>query len=126
MQQVVWNLLANAIKFTPHGKTVRVTLGRDRSTARIQVSDEGQGISREFLPYVFDRFRQADSSTRRKLGGLGLGLSIVKHIVEVHGGTVRAKAPVKVAGRLSRSTCLSAPSRSTKGMANRRANRRQT
>jgi PAS domain S-box-containing protein len=92
MRQVVWNLLANAVKFSPDETTVRVTLARDRSAARIQVSDEGQGISREFLPYVFDRFRQADSSTRRKLGGLGLGLSIVKHIVEVHGGTVRAES----------------------------------
>jgi CheY-like chemotaxis protein len=69
---------------------VRVTLDRDGSSTRIQVGDEGQGISPEFLPYVFDRFRQADSSARRKLGGLGLGLSIVKHIVEVHGGTVGA------------------------------------
>jgi len=92
MRQVVWNLLVNAVKFTTGGKTVRVTLARDHSTARIQVSDEGLGITREFLPYVFDRFRQADSSSRRKLGGLGLGLSIVKHIVEVHGGTVRAES----------------------------------
>jgi PAS domain S-box-containing protein len=96
MQQVVWNLVANAVKFTPRGKTVRITLARHPSiaqlqvTAEIQVSDDGQGISPDFLPYVFDRFRQADSSTRRKMGGLGLGLSIVKHIVEVHGGTVRA------------------------------------
>lgn len=92
MQQVVWNLLSNAVKFTPKGKTIRVTLARDRSAARIQVSDEGQGISPEFLPYAFDRFRQADSSTRRTLGGLGLGLSIVKHIMEVHGGTVHAES----------------------------------
>jgi len=92
MQQVVWNLLANAIKFTSHGRTVRVTLARDRSTARIQVSDEGRGISPGFLPFVFDRFRQADSTTQRKFGGLGLGLSIVKHIVEMHGGTVGAES----------------------------------
>jgi PAS domain S-box-containing protein len=90
MQQVVWNLLSNAVKFTPRGGSVRVTLIRDGFCARIQVSDEGQGINPEFLPFVFDRFRQADSTTRRKLGGLGLGLSIVKHIVEVHGGTVSA------------------------------------
>ena len=90
LQQVVWNLLANAVKFAPKGSTVRVGLARERSDLRIQVSDEGQGISPEFLPYVFDRFRQADSSTRRKQGGLGLGLSIVKHIVELHGGTVAA------------------------------------
>jgi PAS domain S-box-containing protein len=90
MRQVVWNLLANAIKFSAMGKMVRITLTRQRSAARIQVSDEGQGISPEFLPHVFDRFRQAESSTRRKHGGLGLGLSIVKHIVELHGGTVYA------------------------------------
>jgi two-component system CheB/CheR fusion protein len=92
MQQVVWNLLSNAVKFSPQGGTVRVTLARNCSTLRIQVSDEGQGIGPEFLPYVFDRFRQADSSTRRTTGGLGLGLSIVKHIVEVHGGTVHAES----------------------------------
>ena len=98
MQQVIWNMLSNAVKFTPTGKTVRVTLVRDRSTAEIQVSDEGQGISPEFLPYVFDRFRQADSSTRRKLGGLGLGLSIVRHIMEMHGGTVHAESAGKGCG----------------------------
>ena len=92
IQQVVWNLLTNAVKFTAKGRTVRVTLTRERSTAQIRVSDEGQGISAELLPYVFDRFRQADSSTRRKFGGLGLGLSIVKHIVEAHGGTVGAES----------------------------------
>jgi PAS domain S-box-containing protein len=90
LRQVLWNLLANAVKFSATGKVVRITLTCQRSTARIQVSDEGQGISPEFLPHVFDRFRQAESSTRRKHGGLGLGLSIVKHIVELHGGTVDA------------------------------------
>jgi PAS domain S-box-containing protein len=90
IQQVVWNLLTNAVKFTPSGKTVRVTLVREHSTARIRVTDEGQGISPDFLPFVFDRFRQADNTTRRRLGGLGLGLSIVKHIVQAHGGTVHA------------------------------------
>jgi PAS domain S-box-containing protein len=92
MQQVIWNLLANAIKFTPPGRTVRVSLAVERSTARIEVSDEGQGITPEFMPFVFDRFRQADSSTRRKMGGLGLGLSIVKHIVELHGGAVQVQS----------------------------------
>jgi PAS domain S-box-containing protein len=92
MQQVVWNLLSNAVKFTPKGGMVRITLARESSSLRIQVSDEGQGISADFLPFVFDRFRQADSSTRRKLGGLGLGLSIVRQIVEMHGGTVRAES----------------------------------
>ena len=92
MQQVVWNLLSNAVKFTPEGRTVRITLARERSTLQIQVCDVGQGISADFLPFVFDRFRQADSSTRRRLGGLGLGLSIVRQIVQMHGGTVRAES----------------------------------
>jgi PAS domain S-box-containing protein len=92
MQQVVWNLLTNAVKFSPTGREVRITLDREGSTTRIQVTDQGQGISPAFLPYVFDRFRQADSSTQRKFGGLGLGLSIVKHIVEMHGGAVQAES----------------------------------
>ena len=90
IQQVVWNLVSNAVKFTPKGGKVTVRLTRERSGSRIEVSDSGMGIGTELLPYVFDRFRQADSSTRRKYGGLGLGLSIVKHIVEMHGGTVEA------------------------------------
>lgn len=92
IQQVVWNLLSNAVKFTPSGGCVRVSLDREESQTRISVSDNGQGIEPDLAPYVFDRFRQADSSTRRKLGGLGLGLSIVKHIVEHHGGTVQASS----------------------------------
>ena len=92
MQQVIWNLLSNAIKFTPEGGTVRIRLVREESEVRIEVSDDGQGIDEQLLPYVFDRFRQADSSTRRSHGGLGLGLSIVKHIVELHGGTVTARS----------------------------------
>jgi CheY-like chemotaxis protein len=92
MEQVVWNLLANAVKFSPSGRLIRISLSRFRSTARIEIGDDGQGISAQFLPHVFDRFRQAESSTRRKHGGLGLGLSIVKHIVELHGGTVQASS----------------------------------
>jgi signal transduction histidine kinase/ActR/RegA family two-component response regulator len=93
MQQVVWNLLSNAVKFTPKGGRVDVTLSREKSSLRIQVTDNGQGISSDLLPHVFDRFRQADSSTRRRFAGLGLGLSIVKYIVEAHGGTVEADSP---------------------------------
>ncbi|HEX4055041.1 MAG TPA: ATP-binding protein [Tepidisphaeraceae bacterium] len=92
IQQVVWNLVSNAIKFTPKGGKVRVTLTREKSSLQIQVTDNGQGITPNLLPHVFDRFRQADSSTRRKFGGLGLGLSIVKHLVEMHGGTVEAQS----------------------------------
>ena len=93
MQQVVWNLVSNAVKFTPKGGRVDVTLRREQSSLQIQVSDTGEGIRAELLPLVFDRFRQADSSTRRRFAGLGLGLSIVKHIVEAHGGTVNAESP---------------------------------
>ena len=90
LQQVVWNLLLNAVKFTPIGGEVRVRVGREGGHARLTVSDTGLGISRDFLPHVFDRFRQGDQSTTRVHGGLGLGLSIVRHLVELHGGTVKA------------------------------------
>ncbi|WP_081426403.1 response regulator [Sorangium cellulosum] len=92
LQQVVWNLLSNAIKFTPSGGHVAVSLEEVGGVARIRVSDTGEGISAEFLPHVFERFRQADSSVRRERGGLGLGLSIVRHLVELHGGTVRGES----------------------------------
>jgi signal transduction histidine kinase/ActR/RegA family two-component response regulator len=90
LQQVVWNLLTNAIKFTPNGGEVVVKLERVNSRAEIIVQDSGIGIEAGFLPLVFERFRQADASTTRSYGGLGLGLSIVKDLVELHGGTVRA------------------------------------
>ncbi len=90
IRQVLWNLLTNAVKFSPRQSVVQITLTRAGTTARIVVRDQGQGIKPEFLPFVFDRFRQAESDTRRKHGGLGLGLSIVKHIVELHDGTVHA------------------------------------
>jgi PAS domain S-box-containing protein len=93
LQQVVWNLLLNAVKFTPQRGRVQVRLERINSHVEITVSDTGKGIGKEFLPYVFDRFRQADSSITRKQGGLGLGLAIVRHLVEMHGGTVRACSP---------------------------------
>lgn len=90
LQQVFWNLLSNAIKFTPKGGRVQVQLQRVNSHVEVSVSDTGQGIDAEFLPHVFDRFRQADSSSRRAHGGLGLGLAIVRNIVELHGGRVHA------------------------------------
>ncbi len=90
LQQIVWNLLTNAIKFTPAGGSVRVTLARVASHVEISVADSGAGIAPDFLPYVFDRFRQADGTTTRRHGGLGLGLSIVRQLVELHGGSVRA------------------------------------
>ena len=93
LQQVFWNLLSNAIKFTPRGGRVQVQLRRVDSHVEVSVSDTGQGIKPEFLPHVFDRFRQADSTSKRVHGGLGLGLAIVRHIVELHGGRVRATSP---------------------------------
>src|SRR5262249_55011213 len=88
LTQVVWNLLTNAIKFTPERGHVSVRIERDVSKAVLTVSDTGMGIGPDFLPYVFDRFRQADGSFSRRFGGLGLGLAIVKHLVELHGGSV--------------------------------------
>ena len=92
LQQVLWNLLSNAIKFTPRGGRVQVLLERVNSHLEVNVADSGAGIAPEFLPFVFERFRQADSSTTRRHGGLGLGLAIVKHLVELHGGSVRVKS----------------------------------
>jgi len=92
LQQIIWNLLSNAVKFTPHGGKIAVRLERDGENVRVTVKDTGQGIDPEFLPRVFDRFRQADSSTTRTFGGLGLGLAIVRHLVELHGGTVAAES----------------------------------
>jgi signal transduction histidine kinase/CheY-like chemotaxis protein len=93
LQQVIWNLISNAIKFTSSGGRVAVTLERVNSHVEISVSDTGEGIKPVFLPYVFDRFRQAEGATTRRHGGLGLGLSIVKQLTELHGGTVSAKSP---------------------------------
>ena len=90
LQQVVWNLLSNSIKFTPSGGRVEVRLERADADVQIRVSDTGEGISKEFLPFIFERFRQADGTSTRRHGGLGLGLSIVRHLVELHGGTVGA------------------------------------
>ena len=92
LQQVLWNLISNAIKFTPKEGQVRVLLERVNSNLEVSVVDTGEGIKPEFLPHVFDRFRQADASTTRRHGGLGLGLSIVKQLVELHGGSVRVNS----------------------------------
>ena len=98
LQQVLWNLLSNAVKFTPQGGRIQVVLERVNSHVEIVVEDDGVGIRGEFLPFVFDRFRQGDATTTRRHGGLGLGLSIVKNLVELHGGSVRVKSPGEGAG----------------------------
>ncbi|MEH2278487.1 MAG: PAS domain S-box protein [Nostoc sp.] len=98
LQQVVWNLLSNAVKFTPTEGRVEIRLMEVANQAQIQVSDTGKGISPDFLPYVFDYFRQADGTTTRTFGGLGLGLAIVRKVVEMHGGKVQAESPGEGAG----------------------------
>ena len=123
VQQIVWNLLSNAIKFTPDHGTVRLSLRRTESSIEICVEDTGVGIDPDFLPYVFERFRQAEAGTRRRYGGLGLGLAIVRHLVELHGGTVAAQSggdgagarfrvllPMRVARADSEPATVSAPS----------------
>jgi signal transduction histidine kinase len=92
LQQVIWNMLSNAVKFTNSGGRVLVKVSQANRAVEISVTDTGQGIAREFLPYVFDRFSQADSTTTRHHGGLGLGLAIARHLVEIHGGTIRAQS----------------------------------
>jgi signal transduction histidine kinase len=93
LRQVVWNLLANAVKFTPSGGRVTVTLGREGGMVLLRVADNGRGIDASFLPYVFERFRQADASPTRTEGGVGLGLAIAKQLVELHGGEITAESP---------------------------------
>jgi CheY-like chemotaxis protein/anti-sigma regulatory factor (Ser/Thr protein kinase) len=92
LQQVVWNLLANAVKFTPRGGQVRLRVSKGESQIDLVVVDDGRGIERDFLPFVFDRFRQAEGGSTREHGGLGLGLAIVRHFTEAHGGTVSAES----------------------------------
>jgi signal transduction histidine kinase/ActR/RegA family two-component response regulator len=93
LQQIVWNLLSNAIKFTPSGGSVSLSVHEIGTQVEVRVTDTGQGINRDFLPFVFDRFRQADSTSTRQHGGLGLGLAIARHLVEIHGGTIMAESP---------------------------------
>lgn len=92
LQQVIWNLLSNAIKFTPEGGRVEVRLEQSLGYVQITVADTGAGINPDFLPYIFDRFRQGDNTSKRSHTGLGLGLAIVRHLVELHGGTIRAES----------------------------------
>jgi CheY-like chemotaxis protein len=98
LHQVMWNLLSNAVKFTPSGGSVQVTLGREGEDVVIRVADSGIGIAPDFLPHVFDRFRQQDASISRKHGGLGLGLSIARQLVELHGGTIQVASPGELGG----------------------------
>ncbi len=93
LRQVVWNLATNAIKFTPRGGRVEVGLACESGSVHLTVRDTGKGIEPDFLPHVFDRFRQADGTSTREYGGLGLGLAIVRHLVELHGGSVQAASP---------------------------------
>jgi PAS domain S-box-containing protein len=93
LQQVIWNLLTNAIKFTPDGGLIEVRIERAKASVRLIVNDTGQGIVSDFLPYVFERFTQQDASRTRRHGGLGLGLALVKHLVELHGGTIEVESP---------------------------------
>src|SRR6185369_2983818 len=90
LQQVFWNLLSNAVKFTPAKGTIDISMMRNELDAEIRIEDSGPGIPEDFIPRIFDRFSQADGSSTRKHGGLGLGLAIVRHLVELHGGTVCA------------------------------------
>src|SRR2546426_9553325 len=122
LQQVVWNLLTNAIKFTPAGGRVHVHLERADSAALVTVSDSGPGISPEFLPHAFERFRQADASPTRAQGGLGLGLDIVRHLIELHGGTVKVESPGEMGGATFTVTLpLHEPGRAAADPANARA-----
>jgi PAS domain S-box-containing protein len=111
LQQVVWNLLTNAVKFTPQGGSIEIGLARAGANVEMSVTDTGVGIAPEFLPYVFDRFRQADGRITRRHGGLGLGLSIVRHLVEQHGGTVRAESDGEGHGSTFTVSLPSAPAR---------------
>lgn len=109
LRQIAWNLLINAVKFTPRGGRVRATLSRVGDDVQLAVSDTGEGMTADVVPHVFDRFRQADSSTTRRHGGLGMGLALVRHLVELHGGSVRAESPGRGAGSTFTVTLPSPP-----------------
>ncbi|HSS22319.1 MAG TPA: ATP-binding protein [Pyrinomonadaceae bacterium] len=114
LQQVVWNLLSNAIKFTPSGGRIQVNVKREAGNLQLSVSDNGAGISPEFLPFIFERFRQADGTTTRQHGGLGLGLAIVRHLVELHGGTIEADSAGAEKGARFTVTLPLAPKKTTR------------
>ncbi|HEX8723617.1 MAG TPA: PAS domain S-box protein [Pyrinomonadaceae bacterium] len=122
LQQVVWNLLSNAVKFTPKGGRVEVRLERADSQVEITVADTGRGIAPEFLPHVFDRFRQADQATTRQHGGLGLGLSIVRQLVELHGGTVEVRSEGEGRGATFTVSLPPLPARAGRADGGRRVN----
>jgi signal transduction histidine kinase len=105
LQQIFWNLFSNAVKFTPRGGEVNVSVAAVDSRVKVAVTDNGIGIDPDFVPFIFDRFRQADGSTTREHGGLGLGLAIVRHLVELHEGRVMSKAAGRIWAQLSRSRC---------------------
>jgi CheY-like chemotaxis protein len=119
LQQVVWNLLSNAIKFTPQGGRVEARLERVDPHIRITVSDTGKGVNPDFLPYVFDRFHQSDTSSVRRHGGLGLGLALTKYLVELHGGTIEAESAGEGQGATFKVTlpvrAVATPIRETEG-----------
>ena len=126
LQQVLWNLLSNAVKFTPNGGRISVSAASSAERIRIEVTDTGIGIDPAFLPHVFDRFRQADSATTRRYGGLGLGLAIVHDLVRLHGGEVEVRSPGVGQGATFVVTlrAVDAPARVATGAADR-AKRRQ-
>jgi len=117
LQQIAWNLMSNAIKFTPEGGSVQLRLTSTDSQVEIAVTDTGMGITPDLLPYVFERFRQGEAGSRRRFGGLGLGLAIVRHIVELHGGTVTAESAGENAGATFRVILPVRPAHSDEGTA---------
>jgi Signal transduction histidine kinase len=114
LQQAIWNVMSNAVKFTQAGGRIDVRIAKTDDGVELTVADTGEGIEREFLPYVFDRFRQADASASRRHGGLGLGLALVRQIVELHGGTVALDSGGKTAGRRFPCVCRRPASRSVR------------